>query len=72
MTLEKDLFSFDLSADACHSQPSKTKIYDEVHPSTDLITDPDYVLLSLKQWRNNFILQVHFIHQKQVTYNEFI
>lgn len=56
MTLEKDFFSFDLSADACHSQPHKTKIYDEVHPSAALITDlPNHVLLSLKQWRKSFI-----------------
>lgn len=55
MTLEKDFFSFDLSADACHSQPHKPKIYDEVHPSAALITDlPNHVMLSLKQWRKSF------------------
>jgi len=56
VTLEKDFFSFDLSADACHSQPHKTKIYDEVHPSAALIPDlPKHVMLLLKQWRKSFL-----------------
>lgn len=65
MTLEKDFFSFDLSADACHSQPHKTKIYDEVHPSAALVTDlPNRVMLSLKQWRKSFVewLVVLFVY----------
>lgn len=56
MTLEKDSFSFDLSADACHSQPHKPKIYDEVHPGAALIADlPNHMIFSLKQWRKSFI-----------------
>lgn len=54
MTLQKDLFPFDLPTDACHSQPHKTRIYEQVHPSAAFPTASNHGTLSLKQWSKSF------------------
>lgn len=71
MTLQKDLFPFDLPADACHSQPHKTRIYEQVHPSAAFPTASNHGTLSLKQWSKSFqkgSLLSLFLHQNQTTY----
>lgn len=71
VTLQKDLFPFDLPTDACHSQPHKTRIYEQVHPSAALPTASNHGTLSLKQWSKSFqrgSLLSLFMHQNQTTY----
>lgn len=46
VTLQKDLFPFDLPTDACHSQPHKTRIYEQVHPSAALPTASNHGIVT--------------------------
>lgn len=51
VTLQEDLFPFDLPTDGCHSWPHKTRIYEQVHPSAALPTASNHGTLALRQWR---------------------
>lgn len=71
VTLQKDLFPFDLPTDPCRSWPHKTRIYEQVHPSAALPTASNHGTLSLKHWSKSFLrgsLLSLFMHQNQTMY----